>query len=496
MGIVKRQGIKATIVGYIGVLLGAFNLLFLYPACLSPSEIGLINLLVDTATLFLPFLVLGGTAIAVRYFPYYKDPAHGHHGFLTLLLGIPSLLLFVFALLFFGGSEWLSAQFSGKSPLFYRYFGLVLPLTVFLTYHTILEAYCRSLQRIVVNNLLREVFLRVASAILALLYFWHWLNTDLFVAWYVAMYAIILLLLTLYVWQQGQLHLVRINPGRITTKARREMLVYGVFILLGTLGGTVVYKIDTLMIGKYLGEADSGIYRVAYFIGLVVEMPRRALSQIAAPLVADAMRHEDIPHIADLYKRVGINQFIVGLLLFVGIWCNADNLFALMPNGGLFAGGKWVIFWVGITKVTDMVTSINEEIIGFSPYYRYTMLFMLVLIGVSIGLNWWLILSMGITGAAMAAAICLIAYNFFKCLLIYVKYDIHPFGMGSFKTLFVGIVSGIIGMTMPILPNTLADIIVRSLLIGVTFVLLIWKLRASPDLNEMTDKLLKKIISH
>ena len=50
MGIIRNQSIKSTIILYIGVLVGVFNLLWLFPKFLSPAEIGLTGVLVDAKT--------------------------------------------------------------------------------------------------------------------------------------------------------------------------------------------------------------------------------------------------------------------------------------------------------------------------------------------------------------------------------------------------------------------------------------------------------------
>ena len=53
MGIVQRQGIKGTIVSYIGAILGAITILFVYPYCMNTEEIGLFRLILDSAIFFL-----------------------------------------------------------------------------------------------------------------------------------------------------------------------------------------------------------------------------------------------------------------------------------------------------------------------------------------------------------------------------------------------------------------------------------------------------------
>jgi len=62
-------------------------------------------------------------------------------------------------------------------------------------------------------------------------------------------------------------------------------------------------------------------------------------------------------------------------MLFLGIWCNIDSIFELIPNGEIYSPGKWVVFYIGLSKLFDMATGVNQEIVGTSKYYKIDLLF-------------------------------------------------------------------------------------------------------------------------
>lgn len=86
MGVIKRQGIKNTIITYIGIIIGAFNIIFIQPKLLSPEELGLTRLLYDFAYMIGLAIPLGLPNIIVRYFPFFKDKSQKHHGFAGIIL--------------------------------------------------------------------------------------------------------------------------------------------------------------------------------------------------------------------------------------------------------------------------------------------------------------------------------------------------------------------------------------------------------------------------
>ncbi|MGQ0829628.1 MAG: polysaccharide biosynthesis protein, partial [Bacteroidota bacterium] len=81
MGIIEKQATKNVIYSYVGAGLGFITLMWL-AHLLSPSENGLIRILISYAALFAQFANLGFTSVTIRFFPYFRNKDKGHHGFL------------------------------------------------------------------------------------------------------------------------------------------------------------------------------------------------------------------------------------------------------------------------------------------------------------------------------------------------------------------------------------------------------------------------------
>ncbi|MFM7699624.1 MAG: membrane export protein, partial [Bacteroidota bacterium] len=101
MGLVIRQSFKSTLLTYVGVGLGALNLLFFFPRYLNPELIGLRELLLGVALSLSIFTQLGMQSAMSRFFPYFQDEQRQHNGFLLFTLGVVTL-----GLLGFGGVFW------------------------------------------------------------------------------------------------------------------------------------------------------------------------------------------------------------------------------------------------------------------------------------------------------------------------------------------------------------------------------------------------------
>lgn len=491
VSIIRNQGIKSTLLLYIGVVVGVFNLLWLFPKFLSPAEIGLTGVLVDAASLFMPFVLMGSTSVLVRFYPHYKHLPNpkAAQAFVTWLMLVPLVGFGLFGVFFMLYKNAIVGLFMEKSPLFIPYIAYVVPLCLFLVYYNVLENYGRLLHEVAVVTAIRDVGIRLATVLVVLAYYWQWIGIDAFVAWSVAVFGLAVVALGWYFRQSGNLRWSLATHDVFDDGNLRQMVRFAGFVFLGSMGSMLVGKIDSLMIARYVGLEQNGVYRIAFYIGLVIEMPRRALSQISGPMIAEQIKHQNWAWIEQLYRKIAINQLVVGLFFFMLIWCNIDALFSLMPNGSVYATGKYVVLFIGLAKIFDMATSINEEIIAFSQYYYYALVVMLLLIGLTVATNYWLIPLYGIVGSAMATALTILVYNIAKYFIIYYLFKMQPFTRATLKTLAVCLIVGAAQAAIPTINPPIADLAVRSAFITVLYAGLAYATQLSPDMNLLLHQL-------
>ena len=91
MGVVRRQGIKNTIVGYFGLMIGFLNLIVVQPHFLTKEEIGLTRILYSFSLLVAMFVPMGIGNATLKYFPVFKDKEKNHHGYFAFMNLFPLL---------------------------------------------------------------------------------------------------------------------------------------------------------------------------------------------------------------------------------------------------------------------------------------------------------------------------------------------------------------------------------------------------------------------
>jgi O-antigen/teichoic acid export membrane protein len=494
MGVVIRQSFLTTVLTYVGVVIGYVNVLILFPKFLSTEEIGLIRLIPSAAFLLLPLAQLGLAQCTVRYYPAFEKKKNGPgellaFGFVGVTAGyaITLVLYQVFR-------EPITAYFAKESGLVNDYQWVILAVLLVMSFQAVAEGYSRALLKIVAANFAKEVLVRVGTSISVLLYAVNIISFPVMVYSMILVYGAALLYLLGYLAYRKQLSL-RFSFSTFDKPQLKEMMVYSMYALLGAGGSFIILNIDQIMISGMIGLSWNGIYTTAFYIAVVIEMPRRALTQITTPLISRAFDRHDMVEIDKLYKKVSINQMIAGSLLYIGIAANLPSIFALVPNNQEFIQGMAVVNIIGLGKLLDMTFSLNGEIIVMSKYFRFNVLSLVILAVLAVALNQFLIPLYGINGAAWASAISLFLYNLVKMIFVWAKLGVQPF---TWKNLGMLTISGIVllaGIYAPPLTNIFADILVRSAAITVLFGALVLLFRISPDVNELVKSVWGRVRS-
>ena len=487
MGLVIRQSIVSTIISYCGIAIGYINLLYLYPKFLDKEQIGLLRTIQDAAILFTPFAQFGLAQSIVRYYPKLVSSRESSHSFISLMLMLALAGFGVFFIVFKIFETSFLSYFEVNAPEIIGYSSLILWLTLILLIIATLESYSRSLLKNTVPNLLREVVARLFLGILVLLYFSGYISFHSFIISSAIAYLICLVILIVYLTVQKDLQ-INFNLKGLNKSVLPDLIKYSLLSFAGTAGLIIIGKVDSLMVAALLGLGANAIYTTAFYMATVIEVPKRALSQVAMPLIARAFERSDIQEIKKIYQKTSINQFIIGALLLIGVWANMNNIFQLMPKGEIFEVGKWVMIIVGFGKLIDMLFGPSSEIIVLSKYYGFNIILILLLAISIIFANNELIPAYGINGAAFGAALALLFFNLIKFFFIWYTLKIQPFTLATLKVMIIITLTVSLNYFIPVIDFVFLDIIVRSGSIAVVYTGLILLSKASPDGNDVFRK--------
>ncbi len=490
MGKILKQSFWSTLVIYFGVLLGFINSIILFPKFLTTEEIGLIRQIISVSTILIPIATFGASSTYVKYYPLFKESLEEKKQFFSLnlliiLISYSIVLFFLFFLL-----DEIKLLFSEKSQLFFDYFYIVYFILFIMSISILIEAYLRARYDTILSNIINGVSNRFLTAVTVILLSLSVIDFDYLIKSQVIIYSIGLIVLIYYANKKDKLS-VTIRFEKIK-KHFSKIFNYRSYAFLGSFSNIIVLNVDVLMVTSLLGLSQTGIYTTAFYIGMVIEIPRRAISQISIPFISENIKNNKIKEIEKNYKEVSLHQMLIGILFFILVVTNLDNIFSLIPNSNEFIKGKDVVYIIGLSKLIIMFFSYNSELISLSKYYRFTVITIIILAFVSIILNLILIPKYGMIGAAYASLISIAFYNIIKFIFIKLKMKISPFSINSFKIILIGLlVFYISNYLIPSSDNPWLDILIKSLSSTSIYLILIYKIKVSEKFNDLINQIIK-----
>jgi len=490
MGIVKKDSIKITFISYIGAAIGYLNKILLFPNFLSPEQVGLTNILVSIAAIYAQFSAMGMVNVTLRFFPFYRNKAKSHNGFLfwtALIVSIGFTVLTFFFLLF---DDQIVEFYSKRSELLVQYYLYLIPLGFATLFYSLFDNYLRSLYKTVIPTVVYDIGLRSLVTVSILLYAFNVVNFHYFVLIYIFFHCIPVLVLLVYV---GFLKQLFIKPvaAQTSRRLRRIIFNYGLISFISNMSNVLLANIDALMIAGMVSLHQTGIFTTVAFISTIMLIPYRALLKVSSPLVADYWKTRNMTKMQELYTKVSLVNLIIGIFFFIILWVNLHNIFGFMPKE--YSGGRMVFLFLSIGRLFDMASGLNGVILVTSKKYRYDLIFTVLLILLAIFSNIYFIPKYGMNGAAIATFITLISYNLMRLAFVRLAYKIQPFTLRFLWIVLIG--SGTIFLIDQInyMYNIYIDLLVRIGLCVFLFVLPVLLFKWSSDVNNFVKEFLPKL---
>ncbi|GGB29180.1 MULTISPECIES: oligosaccharide flippase family protein [Mucilaginibacter] len=494
MNLLQKQGFFNSLILYAGVALGFFNLIILFQRILTTEEIGFFILMGTISLLYAQFAGLGIGNIILKYFPYYRSDDKKHGGFASFVT-VWSLIGFaIFTVLFVVFKDFIISYYKNKNgaPLLIRYFYYLIPLSFFTLVFSVLENLALTVFKNVLSSFLREVGLRLFTTAGVLLIAIKLVDYHVFLMIYITANLVAVLVLLAYI-SKGR-HFKFSTVGAQLLSERKTFLSYGIFTVLSGSSFVMIQNLDTLMLSMLTKESFSyvGIYGTFFAIAVVISLPAKALSRTSLQIIAQSWVTNDLAKIGKIYYKTSVVQMLIGCLLFIGLVINRSFIIMLLHKPE-YANYFNVFIIVGVAFLVDMTGGLNGYIMNVSKYYKLTTVFIVSGVVFCVLSNLVLIPMLGMMGAALSYLITMFVLNFAYWLFVKIKFNLQPLAMAHVYILLIFTVCLLIGLYLPSLKNVFADMIYRSVIVGVVYVFLAYILKISEDINIVFDRILKKV---
>jgi O-antigen/teichoic acid export membrane protein len=464
-------------------MVGFLNVLILQPIMLQPEEIGLMRILYSTAILIGTIFPLGLNGAIIKFLPKFRNSNSGHDGFLgsVILLSLPVFLITCFFLWVFR-SEFVD-RFSHESPMFVSYFHFVLPMAFFIGYANLFSIYLFANFKSVFPSLVNDLFIRLYSTVIISLYFVGVFEAGVFFKLFLVGYFLQFLALFLYTRSTGEFSKI-LSPGLLHEGGQhyKALINFSLVMSIITISNMALKNIDVIMMGSYLNLEEVGVYSIAILVAGFIELPASAMGRIADSNIAQAFEEKRMDVVSKIYSDSTRLLMALGLLLFILINANINDLLSFLPPK--YANGAGVVFIAGLASLSNMATGINSSLLFYTKHVRLGSFLLVGLLILNITLNYFLIPSFGIMGAAYSVAISFFAFNFLKFILIKRLFALNPYGVFVVWILIAGLIAYLAGLMASGIGMVWVKVIIRSIFIGGTFLFICYKTKVLPEFQK------------
>jgi len=361
--------------------------------------------------------------------------------------------------------------------------------------YTILEAYTWQLHKSVLTNFLKEVLWRLFTTVLIVLFVTGVIrNFDLFIKLFAFSYPFIALTLFCYLLFTKKIHFT-FKISKVTRRFSKTILKLCSFVYAGLLIFTISQVFDSLVIGSVLDDALTklAVYSVAQSIASVIQVPQRGIVAASIAHLSRAWKDKNMKLIQSIYQRSSINQLIFSCGIFLLIILNFTNAVNTFHLKGTYLDAYYVIILLGLTKIVDMGTGVNAQIISTSTYWRFEMISGIILLLLMLPLSYLLTKRFDIVGTGAANLISISIYNIIRIIFLWKKFKLFPLTIQSLYTILLAAACyGICHFTF-INIHGLAGLFLRSIAFLVLYIPGVVYLKLSPDVKPVMQSIIKRL---
>ncbi len=462
-----KQTVLGTVFSYAGIILGAFYMLFIIPGLFDavPGNYGALLLIVNYAGLFLIFSSLATPLSVIKFSPLYSGKERSE--LLSFLLSINTIGLLCSFLVFY--------LYSQHAPIFITLEGEQVNISYFfypvlcsITLFSFFESYCHTLLKVAVPAFLNNTFTRFWFFAVLLLYYYETIGFKTFTYLYFGQFIASFLGLLFFVWT------IKKDEFRFSFKLHKDyktILKYMLYALPATSVAVIVTKIDVVMIGRILGEAEVAFYGYAIYFMTVLLTPKNILMQTARSIFSKNFQTQSLQEFQPQYHKISFAFILTTLSIFIAIMINMNDLMAILGDKFGSNETKYAIFILGLGRVIEALFVSNYAVLEYSKYYKKILNFEVGSLIVVVVLNLLLIPYWGIVGAATSSACVFIGNGLLKSIFVYRKLRLIPIEKSSLVIIFSVLLlcglyflpSGIFQLTGSTIYDAILSIGIRSL---------------------------------
>lgn len=482
--VAHRQAFFYTVINYLGILIGIFSTLFIYPK--NKEMLGVFRFVESLAQILFPIILFGASQALIKFNPklnqLQKKQLFNYAVFSIISFAL-GLLVLLKSLAFFSVTD------------DFQYIYIAFSIAVFLAFIDLFKKQATIIQKIAVPTFFDNIVPKISLPIIFLLVLNNYFSRAESLLFFVFSYGLIASFVAVYLCYFFKPKFDFNFKSLFSNISKREFYQFSFFAFSGSLGSVFAFRIDAIMIPQFLSMEANGTFSIGVTLASALAIPATGIFILYAPIIANYLKNDAIDELGLKYKEISKLLFFIGALLYSCIFLGIENLFMLLPTHDNLMASVPVILILGFNVLVNMGTGFNGEIITYSKYYKFNLIaiFVLILLNISLNIFFVKVLHLGIEGFAFASLIAMVLFNFSKLLFIYQKFKITPFDFSYLKLILVFAIALLIVYNLPNFESRLLNLIYKTVLSITLNLVIVYKLKLVFSFNFWIEKMVLKV---
>ena len=239
-------------------------------------------------------------------------------------------------------------------------------------------------------------------------------------------------------------HYSKLRQAEASTRGTfRNYLLLSIPLFVIGFGYQLLNQMDTIMLGHFVSPKEVGIYSVAFKVSAFVLIGLEILLPIVAPLFAQFRATSDNQSMETLFTAVTKWLCYSSLVIFAGIAVFRVELLHVFGKG--FTAGSSVLLILAVGQLVNAATGPTGVLLTMTGKQRWELANIVSMVAFNFLLNLLLIPKMGMTGAALAAALSIAIINGLKVVQVYMLFGFRAYNLKYFKGLTAIAAAGLVG---------------------------------------------------
>lgn len=323
------------------------------------------------------------------------------------------------------------------------------------------------------NKVTLPVYLEKLTPKLALILIFYYIfkfskgNTNDLVFIYVLVFILISVLMLFYILRFTALRFSLSDLYFFENFSKSQLVKYSSLSLLGSIGSYFAFRMDGFLIPQFLTMEHNGVFSMAALLAGAIAIPSTGIIALNINSISTLIHKSDTNSLGDLYLSSAKQSFFYCSFVFIMVWISLPWLTSFHTMAfGRIENFQPTVLVLSVGMLINIATGFNTEIITYSKYIKYNIIFILLLSLINVIAALWFLsyTELGILGVALSASISLVLYNLSKMLFIKIKFKIWPFDRRYFLVILSMILVCVILYFIPTISNKFATFLIKALL--------------------------------